>query len=192
MNPKTKRNDIHETVQAIRKSKRKRDTYTDPEYAANWSKYPKFCKDMLEFTQEDLAKDMYRNGIYPEVHVIWSRQLEKGLTEHVWQFSAEDVIRVKYGRNTIRFDGYDGHEHILFDKFDPNNYKISPSNFFQYTDIYPVQLPVRAGFKWRLAKHIWITSNKPPLEWWPSLTDGRRCGLLRRLTDVTEIPSHEA
>ena len=182
-----KRNDIVATKNAIRGSKRMRDTHMEDEHANSWAKYPKYCEQVLSFTQEDLAKEMYQNGIFPTIHVRWSRQSGTGKTRHVWEFSNCDVIRAKYAQNIIWFDGYDGHKHILFDEFHPNECKISPSTFLEYIDIYPIQLPVKGGFKWRLAEHIWITSNEPPEEWWPWLTEDRRSCLLRRLTDVTEV-----
>lgn len=66
---------------------------------------------------------------------------------------------------SIWFDNYDDHEAILLDDF----YGwIKYHTLLQVCDGYAMQMPVKGCFVQRKWTHVFITSNKPPNEWYPS------------------------
>lgn len=80
------------------------------------------------------------------------------------------------------FDGYDGHEAVLFDDFTGD---IPLGQFLKLLDRYPMQVPVKGGFEEWLPKVIYITSNLSPEEWYPMASAAQHKALRRRLTTVT-------
>lgn len=79
--------------------------------------------------------------------------------------------------STVWFDGYDGQETVVIDEF----YGWIPRDLMQrMCDRYALNVEVKGGSVPFLAKHIIITSNQRPDQWWPRLGLG---AMERRLTD---------
>lgn len=82
------------------------------------------------------------------------------------------------------FDGYEGNESVLFDDF--RGYSTLKFEFLlRLLDRYAMQVPVKGGFVEWCPRKIYITSNVPPLEWYPSIGD--ITPLLRRLHKVKHV-----
>lgn len=65
------------------------------------------------------------------------------------------------------WDGYDGDETVIIDDF----YGwIKFDDLLRIADRYPLQLPVKGGFRKFVAKRVIITSNKHWRDWYPSIT----------------------
>jgi hypothetical protein len=79
------------------------------------------------------------------------------------------------------WDGYDGESVVLLDDFYGG---IKWSFFLRLLDGYQVRLKIKGGFTWAKWTKIYITSNKPPSEWY-----ARGCPpeLERRITSVKEF-----
>nr|QXP07718.1 MAG: replication associated protein [Arizlama virus] len=65
--------------------------------------------------------------------------------------------------HTVWWDGYDGQQALLMDDF--NGYLL-PHHLFRILDIYALQIPVKGGHSWANWNYVYITSNKPPSEWY--------------------------
>lgn len=65
----------------------------------------------------------------------------------------------------VFWDGYEGQEHVVIDEF----FGWMPRDLMcRVCDRYPFRVETKGGSVPFVAKKIWITSNSPPLEWWPS------------------------
>lgn len=69
------------------------------------------------------------------------------------------------GTKTVWFDGYDNHERVLFDDFDSN--LIPYRLMLRLLDRYPMNVPVKGGYKPWNPKKIFITTNVDPELWYP-------------------------
>lgn len=86
------------------------------------------------------------------------------------------------------WDDYEGHETVIIDEF----YGWLPiSEMLRLCDRYPMQVPVKGGFRKFVAKRIIITSNVRYTEWWPSIekTGAVFLAFERRITMCTEFKS---
>jgi hypothetical protein len=62
------------------------------------------------------------------------------------------------------FDGYEGQEHVVIDEF----YGWIPyAVLLKMLDRYPLMVHTKGGATNFFPKKVWITSNKPPQEWYP-------------------------
>jgi len=175
------RNDAIECLDFINQGKRKRDVLDHEDHTHVLRKFPRYVDFACSIAEERRARAEYKARIFPTVHVRWSRESGTGKTTEAEEM---DPIRAQITKDHVWFDGYDAHEAILFDEFEG---EIPFNQFKQLIDKFPIRLEVKGGNKWRLCRHIWITSNKPPNEWYPWLTAHQQTQLARRLHDVKEL-----
>lgn len=83
------------------------------------------------------------------------------------------------------FDGYDGHEDVIFDDFGGSEFKLT--YLLKLLDRYPMRVPIKGGFVNWVPKRIWITSNYSPKEWFPNGKCEHVKALLRRCTTVVRF-----
>lgn len=67
--------------------------------------------------------------------------------------------------NSIWWDGYANHEHIVWDDFSGS---IPFRDLLRILDIYPMRVQVKGGYTNLTSKTICITCNKHPQEWYPN------------------------
>lgn len=176
-----KRNDLESFVDAIREGKRGLELLDHIETRA---KYPKLEQTLVSEFDEERAHKMYNDGIFPEVHVIWGRH-GTGKTRQIYdKYGSANVYRPRVKKcGQSWWTGYNGQDVILFDDYYG---QIDWGDFLQLLDIYPIQFESKGGMKWRLASKIYITSNRPPNDWYPA--QGEEIGaLMRRCTSVTHV-----
>jgi len=75
------------------------------------------------------------------------------------------------------FDGYVGQDDVIFEEFRGD---IKFGQLLMLLDRYKMQVPVKGGFVNWCPKRIFITSPKPPQEWYMNIEDKRQ--LYRRIT----------
>lgn len=81
------------------------------------------------------------------------------------------------------FDGYEGHEDIIFDDARPDG--IGPFNLWlKVFDRYPCRVERKGDSVELVAKRIFVTTNKSPKEMWKGRTDEELGQLYRRLHEV--------
>lgn len=88
------------------------------------------------------------------------------------------------------FDGYDRHEHVLFDDFDGGRESgIQYRELLRLTDRYPMLVPVKGDFVQWVPRVIVITTNVEPKQWYPC------CAwepLERRLDEIHRWPHSDS
>lgn len=111
-----------------------------------------------------------------------------GKTRRVWEMEEPSSIFVWGGDRW--FDGYEGQSVALFDDY---RGELPFGRLLQYLDVYPVQVPIKGGFRWFTPTTIYITSNHRPELWYSTSDIGgdpwkpEENPLLRRLTSVELI-----
>ena len=121
-----------------------------------------------------------------DVSVYWGAT-GTGKTRAVWDEFDHESIYCHGGDRW--FDGYTGQPIVLFDDFDGGYFKLS--YFLRLLDRYPMRVPIKGGFvQWKPQK-IFITSNKPPEEWYSGAYTEHQLALRRRLTTIKEFVSSE-
>lgn len=114
-----------------------------------------------------------------------------GKTWKCFEATDNKVFRPTYGNTGLWWDGYTGEEAVLFDEFEG---QVPCSKMLQLLDPYPLWLESKGSGCWARYKYVFITSNRPPEEWYRKLLawdpstgadgDGRTAqfsALLRRL-----------
>lgn len=79
------------------------------------------------------------------------------------------------------FDGYEGHESVIFDDTDPTSF-IMRATFLKLFDRYPMSVPIKGGFVEWHPRRAFITSNFHPND----LYHGDEA-VLRRIDAIFEI-----
>lgn len=82
------------------------------------------------------------------------------------------------------FDGYNGEDTIIIDEFKG---WIQPTYLNQLLDSYKMMLPIKGGFVPAKYKHVFITSNYPPEDWWSEKVHWNKEALYRRIHHVYEF-----
>lgn len=92
-----------------------------------------------------------------------------GKTRRAHELAGPGAYWVTYGTNAGApqyYDGYDGHEVVVFDEFFG---QIRRQEMCKLLDQYPCNVPTRGGQQPWLAKRVIITSNSEPADWWPRM-----------------------
>lgn len=118
----------------------------------------------------------------PQIWVFWG-PTGTGKTRRVWEFTDPEKLWVHPGQQW--FDGYDGHEAVLFDDFDGGWFKLS--YLLKLLDRYVMPVPVKGAQTWWCPKTIYITSNIEPKLWYPQANQNHKDALMRRLTEFGTI-----
>lgn len=150
----------------------------------NFPTYLQYRNGLHEYAKYKRAKSVATNRDVPDVYV---RIGPPGTGKTRWmdeQFGPGNWVSAP--DNTGRwFDNCD-RDVILFD--DVQIGEVPPLGLFKrLTDRYPIQVPVKGGFITWKPKTIVFTSNTPPTEWWPNLSNFDKGAIERRLTSVVIV-----
>lgn len=167
------RSDLQELHSRI-KSGATRDDIRD-EFFGSYLRYTKAIEKFISDQQQD------RNWV-PEVRVFWGKT-GTGKTKSVYEFIERDKIYKHTGDRW--FDGYRGQPVVLFDDFTGGVFKLS--YLLQLLDRYPMDVPVKGDFVKFIPKHIFITSNINPEDWYPNASEEHKRALFRRITQIKEF-----
>lgn len=119
----------------------------------------------------------------PEVIIYWG-PTGTGKTRRVYE-EATDLWRYPGSSGSVWFDGYVSQRHVLFDEFDGSYFKLT--YLLQLLDRYPIQVPVKGGFRNWKPERIYITSNIDPQLWYANAADAHFRALQRRITAVVHM-----
>lgn len=99
------------------------------------------------------------------------------------------VRKPKFGGN-LWFDGYDGHEIVIFDEFDGS--WMSFEEFLRFADRYPLTVETKGSMVPFVAKLLIVTSNKLPRDWWSTeaVDDNRWQAAVRRMSGKLGTVKH--
>lgn len=115
----------------------------------------------------------------PQEVICLIGQAGTGKTRYVYDHeNIDDVYKLDHDNNNVWFDGYEGEHILLIDDF----YGwIRYGWLLNILDRYPLRLPVKGGHTYANWDKVYITSNKPPKDWYEvGFTDA----LERRLNKI--------
>lgn len=126
---------------------------------------------------------MKAEGIEKEVNV-YVGTTGLGKSRKAWHEAGLDA----YPKTpTTKFwDGYQGQGNVVIDEFTG---QIEITHLLRWLDRYPVLVETKGSGTVLKAKKIWITSNLPPSDWYPTAPQVQKDALMRRLmTTYFEYP----
>ena len=167
------RNDLVEVAEKVKEGKRMRDVAE--EHPAAFLRYGSGMCRLRQFYRPERTTA-------PTIWTFWGKT-GTGKTRRVWEFADIDTLWVHPGDRW--FDGYDGHQAVLFDDFDGGWFKLT--YLLKLLDRYVFQVPVKGGYVWWCPTTIYITTNIDPQLWYPNANDDHRSALHRRLTEFGTI-----
>lgn len=88
----------------------------------------------------------------------------------------------------VWFDGYDREECMIIDDFKG---WIKPHDLFRIMDKYPYRLPYKGGYRYAFYRHLFITSNYHPRDWYNHDVVFERQALFRRIKNLHCYLWHE-
>lgn len=106
-----------------------------------------------------------------------------GKTKYVYDEHDRHSIYAMPKNDGKWFGTYDGQPVVLFDDVSPGDI-MSISTFLRLTDGYPIEVEVKGGFTPWIPTHIYVTSNKSIMEWWPGISEDHYLAIQRRCTSI--------
>lgn len=132
----------------------------------------------LRTIQQDFVQPVAQSR---SVSVFWGKT-GTGKSRRAWN---EAGLSAYPKAPTTKFwDGYQGQEHAVIDEFRGD---IAISHLLRWLDRYPVIVEIKGAATCLSCKHVWITSNLPPIEWYPTLDAETFSALSRRFTEIIEF-----
>lgn len=141
--------------------------------------YVKYNKGLQALRKE--LQPRLEGFVKPEV-IVYVGKAGTGKSRKVWENEKNLYNIMEPINGQIWFDGYEGQEAVLFDDFDYGWVKYH--TLLQLLDGYPMQLPVKGSTVWKNWRRIYITTNKPPEQWY---NRDEIDALKRRITTITVI-----
>lgn len=116
-----------------------------------------------------------------EVRTLWG-DTGLGKTTACYLQHPRDIV-YKKNFNEIYFEGMDHRKHrvLLLDEFGGATDKVKIEDFLLWLDLHPQWLPQKYGGCYASWTMVYITSNKPPREWFPRAPAAQIEALYRRL-----------
>lgn len=114
------------------------------------------------------------------VEVYWGPS-ETGKSRRAWEEAGPDAYS-KCPRSKF-WDGYQDEQNVVMDEFRGG---IDIAHMLRWMDRYPIRVEVKGSTRPLNAKRIWITSNLPPVKWYPDLDPDTLEALFRRI-NITEM-----
>lgn len=146
--------------------------------------YIKFCRG-LKAVYEIRAKANTNNFRNLEVIILWG-EAGVGKTRFVYDHEPiSKIYKLDCNSEAMWFDGYSQEPVLLLDDFYGN---IKYSYLLNLLDIYPLRLPIKCGHTYANWNKVYITSNKPPEQWYST---GYTAALRRRITSIIHLEAHE-
>jgi len=112
------------------------------------------------------------------VNVYWGAT-GTGKSRRAWEEAGMDAYS-KDPRSKF-WDGYQDEQHVVIDEFRGG---IDIAHMLRWLDRYPVRVEIKGSSRPLVATKIWITTNLPPIAWYPEVDDQSFQALNRRLNLV--------
>lgn len=170
------RNDITSFKDAIKNGATQREL-ADSEHLENFAKYIKLHDRLRSLYPTKRKSEEFKLILY--VGDPGSGKTRKAKEEN------PGLFEVPITNGTLWFDGYDGHEVVLWDDFMGAGSKMSLDNTLKYFDRYVRQVPVKGAHVWYMPNTVIVTSNYHPRTWysWKGREESWNA-LTRRFTEV--------
>ena len=167
-----KRNDIIALRDAILGGKTDYEIIVSDDLCETYARYIKFADRCREAAQREQAKTFRKL----EVIVLYG-PAGTGKTRYVYD-NERDVYTLTQAQKEVWFDGYCGEKVLVIDDF----YGwIKWAFMLKLLDGHPCRLNKKGGAGYALWNKVYVTSNKPPWEWYKK---GYPDELKRRITNI--------
>lgn len=120
-------------------------------------------------------------GLVRDVRVFWGPS-GTGKSRRAWDEAGAGAY-AKCPRSKF-WDGYQSHDAVIIDEFRGG---IDVAHLLRWFDRYPVRVEIKGSTRPLNAKGVWITSNIPPVSWYPDLDADTFLALQRRLSLVEHM-----
>jgi len=114
-----------------------------------------------------------------QCNVFWGRT-GSGKSRRAWEEAGMEAY--PKDPRTKWWCGYKGQENVVIDEFRGG---IDISHILRWLDRYPVSVETKGSSRPLMAKSIWITSNIPPIAWYPDVDKETLDALIRRLNIIS-------
>lgn len=157
-----------------------------------------------------VAQDRDQEGPPLKVYLIWGKT-GLGKSHSIFKFLSNpkllyNKIHPVNTQATDFWEGYDGHDVVLFDDFNPVQYPVR--QLLQYFHEWPIRVQVKGGSTKAVYKTVFITSNIAPNLWYPAeqvdplhrenyaalwrrIPKENICRFVRRIPDDVDIKTFE-
>jgi hypothetical protein len=139
------------------------------------------CYSTLKRIKKDYEVAPFREDVV--CHAFWG-VTHSGKSHRMFTEAYDGQIPYVKQSTTKWWDGYTGQTHVIIDEF---RGQIAVEHLLKWLDKYPCFVEEKGGQVALCATHFWITSNINPILWYPSIDEGTRDAMLRRLR-VTHFP----
>lgn len=151
------RNDITSFKEAIKAGATQREL-ADSEHLEAFAKYIKLHDRLRSLYPTKRKREDFEVVLY--VGDPRSGKTRKAKDEN------PDLFEIPITNGTLWFDGYDGHEVVLWDDFMGAGSKMSLDNTLKFFDRYVRQVPIKGGHAWYMPNKVIVTSNYHPRCWY--------------------------
>lgn len=127
------------------------------EYPMQIVRYGRGFKELKSLLTED------RVGWKPFLTVIKGSP-GRGKSKFIYDNHDSKSIYCKSAK-TVWWDGYDGHTVAVINEFGPKS-PITMEELNELIDYYPCQVQIKHGSANFVARHVYITTNHAPSDWW--------------------------
>jgi len=142
------------------------------EHPVEWVRHSRGFKDLSGMLKKRMAEDFRDLTVSVFVGTGGVGKTFRAIDESQrLGFGYPYIVNIPADKNgAVWWDMYDGEKSILIDDF----YGwIQPHSLYRLLDKYKLQCPYKGGLLWAEWTHVWITSNKPPEDWYKKETYDR-------------------
>lgn len=160
---------------AVAEGRRLSALYWDDDLSHLLARFPRYANGLISTRAPEISDP-------PEVTLYYG-PTGCGKTREVYDNHPE-LWETPIGKGNW-YDGYDGHEDVLFDDFSGKASHISLVDLLRVLHGYRLRVPFKGGFVWWQPRRIHITTNNHPWTWfdWTS-RESQYPALQRRITAV--------
>jgi len=132
--------------------------------------------------RDEIAERVPPRDFQPTIKILWG-PTGTGKTRSVYDFHNIEKIYKHDGGDW--FDGYDGHDVVLFDDYSGSDFKLT--YLLKLCDRYPMRVPVKGSFVQFRPRVIYFTSNLDPAEWYLNAKQVHRDAFFRRVSEIIHM-----
>lgn len=179
------RSDIRRLHTALMETNDLDELWVDPDTGPSLLRYWSGAQRMLSARARLDGRANPRGA--PQVTVLWG-PTGTGKSARAWAKAPEayPINQPATNNQPIWWDGYYGQRVVIFDDF---RSQVRFSTLLTWLDRYTVRIDYRGGSTELRANRFIITSNVPPEEWYPNLSQAQKEPLMRRLTKIIHVTS---
>lgn len=151
--------------------------------------YCQYRGGLKEYEQHKRAK-LFRESGYKRKHVeVITGPPGVGKTRSVFDTHGYANVYTMPDKSGKWAGSYDGQPVVVFN--DVASGDIMPiTTFLEWTDGYPIEVPVKGGYTIWSPQYVYFTSNQPFTNWWPTASPDHLTAASRRVTVFKDMSAN--